>query len=260
MTYLTGTQSPIGALAIGDFNDDGKPDLVFTFSIHVGGSLSGLGSNLLPGNGDGTFGAPLSFATFGGPPNAVGDFNGDGKADLAVGSTPDAFGTFVANPFVLLGNGDGTAQSPASPLPGSFGSLGLTGSASILLVGDFNGDGKADLAVGGTATVNNGASTAATTWIMLGKGDGTFQPTVTYPLGSAVALGDFNGDGITDLVVTNSSGPTTLLLGNGDGTFPGRAGLRLDRLWRWRISMATAGPTSSLRIPFHWATGWRRSV
>jgi len=134
---------------------------------------------------------------------AVGDFNGDGKPDLAIANYTDNTVT------ILLGNGDGTfTASATSP---------ATGINPIALVaGDFNGDGKADLAV-----VNNGDNTMT---VLLGNGDGTFTPagaavsTGINPL--SVAAGDFNGDGIADLAVANYSDNTLMVfLGNGDGTF-----------------------------------------
>ncbi len=132
---------------------------------------------------------------------AVGDFNGDGKPDLAVANYGD--GTVS----VLLGNGDGTFQAAVSYGAGS-------GPASVA-VGDFNGDGKADLVVAN--------STDGTVSVLLGNGDGTFQAAVNYGAGSgpaSVAVGDFNGDGKADLVVGNcNDGVVSVLLGNGDGTF-----------------------------------------
>ena len=84
-----------------------------------------------------------------------------------------------------------------------------------LVAGDFNGDGRTDLAV-----ANSGSNDVS---VLLGNGDGTFQPQVTYAVGSgpdALVAGDFNGDGRTDLAVANSgSNDVSVLLGNGDGTF-----------------------------------------
>ena len=161
----------------------------------------------LLGKGDGTFTAAPSPAT-GKSPNGivVGDFNGDGKLDLAVANEGSNSLT------ILLGNGDGTFRAAASPATGAtpFG----------LVAGDFNGDGKLDLAV-----TNQGSKTVT---ILLGNGDGTFTPASASPATGSVPMdivaGDWNGDGKLDLAVTNySSSSVTILLGNGDGTFTAAA-------------------------------------
>ena len=189
----------ISAIAVGDFNSDGKADILIAYQDQRGLTR---GLNILFGNGDGTFSAPFNYADFGAP-IAVADFNGDGNPDFAVGTTPGG-----TNPFMLLGNGDRTTPLPIS--------INISGTATSLVSGDFNGDGKADLAVGGIDSGTN----AATTWILLGNGNGTFQLAVSYPFGSAVASGDFNGDGFVDLVVADSSGNMVgILQGKGDGTF-----------------------------------------
>jgi hypothetical protein len=206
--YLVGSFYP-GAVAIADFNGDGKLDL----AVANTGTPSNQGDSvcILLGNGDGTFQAAQSYAVGGAPTFlAVGDFNADGFPDLAV--TNSASGTVS----ILRGNGDGTFQD-AQTYP--------TGSGPVsLAVGDFNRDGSTDLAV-----VNSVFS--GTVSILLGKGDGTFQDAQSYAAGynsASVAVGDFNGDGIPDLVVANqgvpfkANGTVTVLLGNGDGTF--RAG------------------------------------
>ena len=134
----------------------------------------------------------------------MGDFNGDGKQDLAVANY---FGFDIT---VLLGNGDGTfTQTPSSPATGIY--------PDSVVVGDFNGDGKQDLAV------TNQFSKTVT--ILLGAGKGDFTPISTSPATGtnpqSVALGDFNSDGIQDLAVANPNDNTvSILLGKGDGTFP----------------------------------------
>ena len=193
-TYAVGS-SPY-AIAVGDFNGDGRPDLVVINSIS-NGTVS-----VLLGNGDGTFQSPQTYGA-GIHPNsvAVGDFNRDGAADLVV--TNGSANTVS----VLLGNGDGTFQSRQTFAAGTY-PYGLA-------VGDFNGDGKADLTV---TDIN-----ANMVSVLLGNGDGTFQSPQMYATGNTpytVAVGDFNGDGKADLVVTNYSDNTVgILAGNGDGTF-----------------------------------------
>ena len=182
-----------------DFNGDGIPDLAITSS----------GNNnmtVLLGNGDGTFtpagGSP--FAVGSSPQGlAVGDFNGDGIADLAIAATSSNQVT------VLLGNGTGgfTAAS-GSPIAVNY--------AAAVAVADFNGDGKADIAVA-DAQDNVVA-------VFLGNGQGGFSsagnptPVGNYPY--AMLTADLNGDGKADLAVINYEGSNvTVLLGNGTGAF-----------------------------------------
>ena len=188
------------SVAVGDFNGDGKLDLVV-----ANGNSPGTVSVLLA-KGDGTFQPPVDYATAQNPQAVtIGDFNGDGKLDLAV-----AAGGFSGTVSVLLGNGNGTFQAHVDS------SLGQQGPISIVAT-DLNHDGKLDLVV-----ANNTDSSVS---VLLGNGDGTFQNQTTYRPGhpnlSALAVGDFNGDGNRDLAVANNFDNTiTLLLGKGDGTFP----------------------------------------
>ena len=200
-TFLPSIVEPAGmqpqGAATGDFNGDGKPDLVLT-----DGGATPFFMTILLGNGDGTFRPGTSYAAGSSPrPVIVGDFNDDGRLDIAVGNTSSA------TVSIFLGNGDGTFQSqrvyPTGDVPYS------------LVTGDFNGDGKLDL-----ATANLGSNTVS---VLLGNGDGTFQSHVDYPTGAftlAVTAGDLNGDGKLDLVVSNFDANTiSVLLGNGDGSF-----------------------------------------
>jgi hypothetical protein len=204
------------SIAVGDFNRDGRLDLVVANNgINVaGGWLPGTVSVLL-GNGDGTFQTHVDYATGAGPISvAVGDFNGDNNLDLAVAAV-EAHPPSVVS--VLLGKGDGTFQ-PHVDYAGNAGDSG----AMAVTVADFNRDGKADLAVAGRFS-------AGIVGILQGNGDGTFQSPVGYDpaglFGKSMAVGDLNGDGKFDLVVTfanfgnGTASGVSVLAGNGDGSF-----------------------------------------
>jgi len=182
---------------VGDFNGDGTADMAVAVSYAAA---------ILLGNGDGTF-QTSSYAAVGQcQAIAVADFNGDGNQDVAIacfnaGENP----LFPGTVEILLGNGNGTFRTGETFNVGSF--------PCGMVAGDFNRDGKQDLAV-----VNNYSNNIS---ILLGNGDGTFQTQVTYAVGSypaALAAGDFNGDGKLDLVTVFGSS-AAILLGNGDGTF-----------------------------------------
>ncbi len=195
-TFQTGRDlaagSSVRSLAVADFNGDGIPDLAVTNDL-LGGSTA----SILLGNGDGSFQPPRGFAAgFSASGVAVGDFNGDGIPDLAVGNYFD-----VECLSVLLGNGDGTFQAPRS--------YDAIGRPQIVTVGDFNGDGHPDLAL----------ATGASIVVLLNNGDGTFGAAQRVStVGADVAVADVNDDGIPDLVVVYAGG-VRVLLGNGDGTF-----------------------------------------
>jgi len=191
---------------------------------------------VLPNAGHGTFGTPISTALplgawignlmIGQVHPAIADFNGDGKLDLVVpGLGSSGSGASQVAWYVLLGNGDGTFQTPSS--------IPFTGIMPLSVVaGDFNGDGKADVVA--AAYDSNGAP-----WleVALGKGDGTFQTPVLSQLpatsGTVLLAADVNGDGKLDIVVAGSclylnltgtgdsenNAGVTVLLGDGNGNF-----------------------------------------
>ena len=217
-TYNSGgQQSPSVALA--DVNGDGKLDLLVTEETFtcIGVDCDNTGGvSILLGNGDGTFQAPVSYNSGGiGPMSvAAADVNGDGKIDLLVANCGCIFGYFLnsGSVGVLLGNGDGTFRATVSysagPNPWS------------IAVADLNGDGKPDVAVAASCWCGHDASAA----VLLGKGDGTFQPPLFYDSGGAdtfsIAVSDVNGDGTPDLLVASlDRNAIGVLLGNGSGTF-----------------------------------------
>lgn len=204
-----GARGPIG-MTVGDFNRDGKPDVAVV--NHHDHKLS-----VLLGKGDATFRAAVGYpaaaqASSGPVALTTGDFNGDGKPDLAVASTE------IDKVSVLLGRGDGTFRSavdyPAGPGAGAY--------PVSVAAGDFNGDGKLDLAV-----LNQNINAVS---VLLGKGTGAFETPVDFAVGSNpqwVAISDFDGDGQADFVTADQDSGTASVLLNTCGY--GGVGLAVER-------------------------------
>jgi Bacterial Ig-like domain (group 3)/FG-GAP-like repeat len=205
----TGNQPAAGGT--GDFNGDGIPDLAIMDSYQNA-------ITVLLGNGDGTFSPANGSPIFGVGSTpcvdqfqtsncsmAVGDFNHDGRADLAVTSGYD-------NTVIILLGGAGGTFSFANGSPITVGTF-----PEAVRTGDFNNDGLLDLAVANA--YDNTVS------ILLGNGDGTFTPASGSPVAVGafplfLAVADFDKNGTADIAVSNESDDTvSILLGNGDGTF-----------------------------------------
>ena len=211
--------SPVGypvllgptAVAAGDFNGDGYDDVVAVDQL-AGWVFDPSKISVLINDGDGTFAPKVDYpAGYVADAVAIGDFDDDGSADLAVANGGDG------DVGIYLGNGDGTFASAVT--------YGAGGIPSGVAVGDFDGDGDADLAVA------NGQSNDVS--VLLGAGDGTFGPAADYRIGplkdpdnwlsqgaSCVTVGDYNTDGVPDLAVADyDAGTANVLLGRGDGRF-----------------------------------------
>jgi hypothetical protein len=185
-------------LAVGDFNGDGKLDMVVP-QYNYGNSML----SILLGDGTGHFTlAPLPTVVANPVSVVAGDFNGDGKLDFAVvgGGQPG----YVS---ILVGDGTGHFALASSATVG--------GDPEGVATGDFNGDGKLDLAV-----ANRNSNNVS---ILLGDGTGNFALASSPSAGNiptSAAVGDFNGDGKLDLAVPNeASHDVSILLGDGNGNF-----------------------------------------
>lgn len=206
-TFAAKTDYDVGAGAYGvvlaDFNVDGKLDVATANSFSNTTNVS-----ILLGNGNGTFQTKVDYAFSGAAqPNSIlsADFNGDSKPDLVAANGSGA--------TVFLGHGDGTLLPPVN--------YGSSNFASSVAVGDFNADGKIDLAVCSYGFGVNGVVS-----VMLGNGNGTFLAPVNYsvaPNPFAITAADFNGDSKLDLATAGQGGNISVILGNGNGTFQSAA-------------------------------------
>ena len=199
------------ALAIGDFDGDGNPDIAVVVSNPNPFLNSGYVS-LLMGKPDGTFQAGNNYAAgIGSTSIAAGDFNGDGKLDLAVGA---AINGNILNPqsnvTILINNGSGGFSAASSFNVAALGTIPISIAAA-----DFNNDGRLDLAIAVDGSSN--------LLVAQGNGDGSFTPITVPTVGTDpfwVTAADLDGDGKMDLVVANHGDSTfSILTGNGNETF-----------------------------------------
>jgi Bacterial Ig-like domain (group 3)/FG-GAP-like repeat len=223
VTYNSGGYSPT-AIAIGDMDGDGKPDVVVSHCGTLTDAACGTGNvGVMLGNGDGTFVASLVFDSAGIYPDgvAIADFNGDGKPDVVVVNSSISLSDLSGNVGVLLGNGEGTLQTAVA-----YGSGGFGGSSVALM--DVDGDSKFDIVVANcsnSAGNCTGTSGSIGVGVLLGNGDGTFQSVVTYAAGGntpfGIAVADLNGDSKPDIVTANCGGSVC-------GASPGSVGVLLN--------------------------------
>jgi hypothetical protein len=182
-------------VAVGDLNGDGLPDLVATGPSGMG---YGPEETIWLANRNGTYTQTQYFEGLGEEGAALGDFNGDGKLDVAFASGfPNEANPYV---YVALGNGDGTFATPIT--------YQTANPARNVFAIDLNGDGKLDLVTDGIC-------------VLFGNGDGTFAPgPCTNAAQGPMVMGDFNTDGKPDIAIIAGTPPTiNVYFGNGDGTF-----------------------------------------
>lgn len=265
---LVGTTS----VAVADVNGDGKPDMFVTSYVNCAPGCDPDDSNygavsVLLGNGDGTFQSPVVYSSgnFGATSVVVGDVNGDGKPDLLVSNQCEAF-TYCGDEFdgsvaVLLGNGDGTFQF------GNNYDAGGYASASVALA-DVNGDGLLDAIVANPISPLSATTSTplgGTVGVLLGNGDGTFQPVTIYDSGgysnaswsvasgtpgSSIAVADVNGDGSPDLLVMNACGSNVNCpMGEGSNGADANVGVLLNTT-KGTASSTTLRPVAPSIVPF----------
>lgn len=244
------------SIAVGDFNNDAKLDLVVSH-----GDFIGPGASVLLGVGDGTFQQPIGAVPLGSSLRTVvaQDFNSDGRLDIAISN----YNAHIVH--VLLGNGDGSFQTPSAYATGN--------NPQAMSTGDFNGDGRPDLVTVSEST--------ASVYVLLCNANGTLQGAVQYPCGPQpryVTVGDFNGDHRADVAVAVFGNSTVaVLLGNGNGTLQAASSIQMsspasyigcadfDRngrldlavmLWSGTLSVMLGNGNGTFNPPMNYGTGF----
>ncbi|HXM61596.1 MAG TPA: VCBS repeat-containing protein [Terriglobales bacterium] len=228
----------VTGFAVGDFDHDGKQDIAALVDI-PGQNSDSSEVYLYLGNGDGTFQSPrqLPVSPLGPVAILAGDFEGNGNLDLAVLST--YLHDHVGRVSVLLGDGKGNFGRPiVFPLNGLIPKYPVA-----MTLADFDGDETLDIAL---AYANSDATGSSFVQILLGNGDGTFRRGARARAGldpQAITTADFNGDGIPDLAVPDTTHQLTssylsILVGKGDGTFQPPAKFRVHGVGASGVTVA----------------------
>jgi VCBS repeat-containing protein len=214
-TPISSKINSITAPFIGDFNNDGNLD----YAAYFNPGSAGVGVSISLGKGDGSFNSPINSPVTDGHVGSLagmvnGDFNGDGKLDIVFLSGINSFSQIGANILAILGDGTGHFGTPVitSNLPQPKQSVPL-------ITGDFNGDGKLDLASTESYPTNQSLLTRRFL-VYEGLGNGQFESGVSYSVSdgaSGLVSGDFNGDGKLDAVGVGTMS-TTVLLNNGSNS------------------------------------------
>ena len=205
-TFATGAAP--WSVSIGDFNGDGLPDLALA---NLNSNTASILLNTTPTNATiPTFATNVDFPTGNGPISvSIGDFNGDGKPDLATANQTSN------NASILLNT---TATGAATPTFATNVDFPTGNRPVSVSIGDINGDGKPDLA---TANFNSNTASILLNTTATGAATPTFAPQATFPTGNnpnSVSIGDFNGDGKPDLATANYSSSTASILLNTTAT------------------------------------------